>query len=423
MVTFLPKAERETFGTVIGRGLGSGISQGYQQAQLTKQKNQQQRLADENIERLTGVDLSGLDPDTQKAIATELLRGQGKEKLLGQRQGFLNQIFGGSGQPREEEQGLMQQSGIQGDKRQEQGLQQGFDPSQLSDEDIARASALDPNLARELRAAKDTAIREKRKSEDIERKTFESERDFHTSYSKKHVEKSDKIRENLPRQEQALNYARNAIESGETGAFSINALADSIGGVIGDALRNKSGAQLTLAAKEQLLPTLSRISAKAQNQYMEKRISSMIPKAGQTDEANLSMQEMLEAESAMDKAYLQEFDRLTDEDNKTFGYERKDIDKRAHDAIKPLQKHIVQRTTFRLKELEELEKGISELKKDVGKNVVKGTPLTMAMAKLYSDKFGKEAVKVAEKNGYYIPTADEFISYQKRPEEFREGFE
>ena len=104
-------------------------------------------------------------------------------------------------------------------------------------------------------------------------------------------------------------------------------------------------------------------------------------------------------------------------------YERKDIDKRVHSGIQPLQKHIAQRTSFRLRELEEQEKGLSAMKKDIGKNVVKGTPLTMAMAKLYANKFGKEALKVAEKNGYYIPTPDEFMSYQKRPEEFREGFE
>ena len=61
------------------------------------------------------------------------------------------------------------------------------------------------------------------------------------------------------------------------------------------------------------------------------------------------------------------------------------------------------------------------MKKQVGKNVSKGTPLTLAMAKLYVEKFGKEdALKVAEKNGYRIPTMEEFSSYEKVPQEFRE---
>lgn len=406
-----PREKGPSFAQKVASGLVQGGMQEYDKYQALKQQNQQMQRENESAKKL-GVDLSGItDPQTRQKLLVESLKGQQKNQLMGQKQDFLGKLFNNG--PQEN-----QQSPDQG----MQSVNQGFDPSNVSDEDIARATAMDPTLGRELRAAKDASLEQRRHEENKTQKNLETERTFQTGYSKKYVEKADKIRDSLPRQQQALNYARDAIETGEVGAFSVNALADSIGGVVGDALRNKSGTQLTLAAKEQLLPTLSRISAKAQNQYMEKRISSMIPKAGQSMEANLTMQEMLEAESAMDQAYLSEFDRLSEEDNKTFGYERKDIDKRVHSAIKPLEKHIMQRTNFRLRELEEQEKGLNEMKKSIGKNVVKGTPLTMAMAKLYNDKFGKEALAVAEKNGYYIPTPDEFMSYQKRPEEFREGF-
>jgi hypothetical protein len=45
------------------------------------------------------------------------------------------------------------------------------------------------------------------------------------------------------------------------------------------------------------------------------------------------------------------------------------------------------------------------------------------MAKLYKDKYGQNAFQIAKKNGYYIPTLEEFQLFQQRPQEFREGFE
>ena len=39
------------------------------------------------------------------------------------------------------------------------------------------------------------------------------------------------------------------------------------------------------------------------------------------------------------------------------------------------------------------------------------------MAKLYKDKYGEKALQMAEKDGYRIPTYEEFEQYQKRPNE------
>ena len=64
---------------------------------------------------------------------------------------------------------------------------------------------------------------------------------------------------------------------------------------------------------------------------------------------------------------------------------------------------------------------VSSIKKEVGKKVIKGTPLTLSMAKLYKDKFGDKALEVAKENGYLIPTYEDYQSYQSRPREFREN--
>ena len=425
-------APKQNAGTRIGARISEGFKKGQEESRKLRELAAKEEL------------------DLKRAKALEAQKLAGKKELQNQKFSDINKILSGQQnkempedlvEPQERDLGSFSSMGarLAGQGRQNQGqgfkdqvqqsngeqkpIPQGLDVSKISDEQIAQVSLIDPNMARNLMHAKDVALREQRSNKEFEHKTLKEERDFHTGYSKKYVEKADKMREDLPRHEMALDYARNAIETGQVGAFSINAIGESIGGIVGDALKNKAGAQLTLAAKEQLIPTLSRVSAKAQNQYMEKRISSMIPKVGQTNEANLSMQEMLEAETLLDRAYLDKFDEMQKEDMKTFGYERKDLDQRVRNAIKPVEKHIAKRTSFRLKELEEKEMGLSKLKENVGKNVPKGTPLTENMAKLYVNKFGKDALNIAEKNGYYVALPDEYDSYMKRPEEYREALQ
>jgi hypothetical protein len=256
------------------------------------------------------------------------------------------------------------------------------------------------------------------KQAENQHKMANEERTYHTSYSKEAEKNANSLRESLSKKEMALNHSRNAIEAGDIKFFSPDKLADSTGL---DIFRTAKGAQLATAGKENLLSNMSKVGAKAQNIWFEQRLNSMFAKIGQSDEANLTVQEMLEGEVAMDQAYLSEFDRLTADDEQRYGFVKKDIEKRARDAVKPLEKEIFARTNYRMKELEEQEKGLSKLKGEVGKNVPKGTPLTLSMAKLYKDKFGDDAKNIIKKNGYYIPTLEEFQIYQERPQEFREG--
>lgn len=279
----------------------------------------------------------------------------------------------------------------------------------ISDEKLAALSLIEPNLAKVLQEQQKTG-----------RQEFESERGYHTSFSKPIEEHVAKLRDAIPRKESALNLARNAIETGNLGFFSKDKLADITGQ---DVFRTAKGAQLITAGKENLLNNMGRVSARAQNIWFEQRLNSMFPKIGQSREANLTVQEMIEGELALDKLYQSEYDRMSKADEDRYGFVRKDIDKRVRDAIRPQEKEVFKRTVFRIKELEEQEKGIESLRKLAGKNVSPGTPLTLAMANIYHKKFGDNALTVAKKNGYYIPTAEEFKIFKSNPLEFREGFE
>jgi hypothetical protein len=363
------------------------------------------------LDALFGGAASGAEAFSQ--LMPQLQKQQQEQK----KQEFLERLLSVGQQQGGQKPGMGDNNGQS--QQQRQGSQKGgFDPTQITDEAIVAASAIDPNIGRTLQHLKDVNLRENRENKKAEQKKFETERSFHSGFSKEAEKEIEVLRSSLPKKEMALNFARNSVETGDMSYFSKDKLADATGI---DLFRTAKGAQLVTAGKENLLSNMSRVSARGQNIWFEQRLNSMFPKIGQSPEANLTVQEMLEGESSLDKAYLNEFDRLSEEDEKNFGYVKKDISKRAHQAMKPLENHILQRTTYRMKEIEEQEKGLSKLKSEVGKNVEKGTPLTMAMAKLYADKFGDKALKVAEKNGYYIPSIEDFSSFQERPDQFREG--
>jgi hypothetical protein len=404
MVQILPP--RESFGELVGRSLGSGINQGLGlglQSSMQKQQQRQELLNDLALAREKNKMQMALS-NSQSEKESEMQRRQAR--ALGVSEditdpAILKEIY----KQREKKNFLEQLLGNQGQEENESNYS-GNEGININDSQLAQLSLQEPNLAKILQEQKKT-----------KRKEFESERGYHTSFSKSAEEQINKLRESIPKKEMALNFARNAVETGNLEFFSPDKLAD-ITGI--DAFRTSKGAQLTTAGKENLLSNMSRVSARGQNMWFEQRLNSMFPKIGQSQEANLTVQEMIEGEVALDKAYQSEFDRLAETDEQKYGYVKKDIDRRARDATKPMEKEIFQRTTYRMKELEEQENGLNSLKKQVGKNVSKGTPLTLAMAKLYKDKFGDTALKIAEKNGYYIPTLDEFRAFRIQPQEYRD---
>lgn len=420
MVQMIPATERKpSFGEKLGAGVDRGVSFLNQMMQQQQQaKALQQMGIDPGILSLPESGQSAYFKSKFPVEKSMTPLQQAQQRLAEQKASqaeatgsFFNRLM-------KERQPISQSGEVQ---RGEQVPQEQFGLEMLPQDELRQLASFagQPGEAGIVgNMAKDVVERQE-KEKKLEREEFESERTYHTGYSKELEKNVNQLRESLPKKEMALNFARNAIESGNLEYFSPDKLADATGI---DLFRTSKGAQLITAGKENLLSNMSRVGAKAQNIWFEQRLNSMFPKIGQSNEANLTTQEMLEGEMALDKAYIDEFDRLSEEDEKNYGYVRKDISKRVHQAIKPLENHILDRSSYRMKEIEENEKGFSSMKKEVGKNVVKGTPLTLAMTKLYVDKFGKEnALKVAEKNGYKIPTKEEWISYQKRPQEFREN--
>ena len=411
MVQVLPNNKRPSFSEQVNQGLNAAIPaiQSFLQQREMQQQKQQQMQA---LQKL------GIDPSVaqlpENAQAEYFKNAFAREKPLDALQQAKLEAL-------QRNKNLFEKFGDQFDTVDQKPTQQQTSVENVPEQTLRQIAAFagQPGQEGTIGNMAKAELDRREKEKKLGREEFLEERKFHSDLSKKSLERADVMRESIPKKESALDLARNAIETGDMSFFTPDKLADATGIEL---FRTAKGAQLTTALKENFMNNMSRVSAKAQNIWFEKRLATMAPEIGRSREANLSAQEIIEGELAMDKAYLEAFDRISEEDNQKYGFEKKDIEKRARDAVKSTNKEILSRTSYRLKELEEQEKGLSKLKSEVGKNVVKGTPLTLAMAKLYKDKFGDKALDVAKKNGYTIPSIEEFRIYQQNPSEFRQGF-
>jgi len=160
MVQILPSNRGPSVGERLSQGIGRGLEMGSQMIQ-EHQQQQMQEQQKKYIEQLFGPEIANFPPELQKAVVVEALKQQGKEKLLGQKGELLGEVFSRGKQP---------SFGEQISQEHPQQMEQQFDPSKISDEDIARATSLDPAIGRELRSGKDTALREKRAEREFEYK-------------------------------------------------------------------------------------------------------------------------------------------------------------------------------------------------------------------------------------------------------------
>ncbi len=401
----------------IGQSIGMGIGKGFENAQQRKQQGQLAKALFGDQAQL----FSQIPIEEQLRVA-KLFQEQSALDQKTQNQNALfqeiNSMFGNE-QENQSQQVMgqdQQQSMIPSQQTQQQSNRNTSSPNLIPTDKIAKMALLNPAVADKMQKFNDNILAQQRHQEKMAKSEYEGERAYHTQFSKESEKEAEGIRSNLGKKEMSLNLSRDAVESGEVGSMSLANLAQRLGV---PEFQTMKGAQLETAIKENLLSNMSRVSAKGQNIWFEKRLNSMMAQIGKSEEANLAAQEILEGEVAMDKAYLNNFDRLSEEDMKNYGFVKKDVSRRAHEAASHQEKDIFKRTSYRLRELEEQEKGLKSLKEKIGKPVSKNTPLTLSMAKLYKDKFGKEALNVAKENGYYIPTLEEFESFRATPQEFR----
>lgn len=163
-----PPAKRPSFGAKISEGIGRGLQSA--QSEYDKYKAlEAQKSEDQFLSQVLGYDVSGVSSDLKKILVQETMKEQAKMNQLQQKQDFLSQIFGGGGLS-QGQRGL--ESGFEGEEPgipENQEQMGGYNPANITDAQIAAASVMDPVLGRELREAKNTALKERRHQESLER--------------------------------------------------------------------------------------------------------------------------------------------------------------------------------------------------------------------------------------------------------------
>jgi hypothetical protein len=412
----------------IAEGIGNqflGAAQGY--AQLKAQQQQQsdmQRFADPNtpdIEKSSILARSGdfnaiLKFDKQRRTSGLVDKYNDIDNVEAVDTGSqpltnLGNEMQGQGQPQT-------QPGMQGQSQ--QGVRSKFssnmpaqdppqkDPNIRKQQFIQELAGLNPPVANILQKQAEQKV----KGEEYKRRAFESERDYNEKKSADFRKTVSGLRQSIPRKQNALDLARTALESEDLSMFSGDYLAD-LFNVPG--FRSPSGAALNLAIKENLFSNLTRVSAKAQNMWLEKVMAGAFASKGQTLEANMTIQEALEAELALDKAETEIYNQLAEEDMKKQGYEGGDIEARTFKAMEPIQKDIQERMAYRTRTIYEKEKGTKELYKLANKKAPTGTPLTRNMFQVFLKKTGspEKAIERAKQLGYTILPNDKVQEYIK----------
>lgn len=364
------------------------------------------------IQRGVPLDMVKQFSDLYKPILQERLKQQGAQNYLGYAFGQqpvqnmfsipLNQ-FAGSDQISQMSPQVNQIP--QGQPSANQQRLGNFDITKASDEALLRLSG-SPYKHHQNLANVEMLRRQKEK--DI----FYKERDFNTKGADIAQENANNLRSSIRRKEGALQLARSAIETGETGPLSWSNISQRLG--IPE-LMNQAGTELTQAGKEFFFGNMQKVSAKAQNQWLEQRITKLAAEVGDPRISALTKQTMLEGEVELDQAFLNAYDKLAKEDTEKFGYIKKDIEDRAYKMSEPEADKILKKTSYKTRQLYEEEKGFNWLKDNATKKVVKGTYLTPAMAfqmaKKYNGDFS-QAIENAKKLGYEIPTEEEAISWR-----------
>src|SRR5208337_3577662 len=188
MVTILPR--EESFGSTIGRGLGGGVSQGLEMAlkNAMKKKEYEREFTDK-----LGLQAAKEKSDIGKIDYQERLKHQLKQELQQEKQTYLNELLGGKSSKTAEE--------PKGERTSE------FDPTNISDEDIARITAKDANIGRSLQHSKDVGLREKTAARKEVGESFKENQQF--------IDKSHDQYEDTLRREAITDRMNELQESGE----------------------------------------------------------------------------------------------------------------------------------------------------------------------------------------------------------------
>lgn len=294
MVQVIQENRKPSFGQKFSQAVGVGLQGGSQ----LMQQYQDSKMNDQAVEagkQLLGMDLSGFDAETRKALLVEGMKQQGKTQNLQNKQEYLDKLFGGSSSQPQSFQGNISQNQDQEIPSIESitgnPLPNNFNASKITDEDIARASSIDPNLGRALGHAKDVALRENREviKADTEEKNRQRKEEiaFHKESQKYDEDLAEKSRR-AKNQVETFSDIQKSIDSGNVKPSSWTNIFRNFGETgnrLANAVMNKDEATL-LSSIPQLLEGWKQVFGVRLTDADLRVLQDKLPDIGKSPEAN-----------------------------------------------------------------------------------------------------------------------------------------
>lgn len=146
--------------------------------------------------------------------------------------------------------------------------------------------------------------------------------------------------------------------------------------------------------------------------WIEQQISDALTKLGRSKEANLTVTSALEARLERGEAKQQIARDLENYYMEKDGTIPANFTNIVREQMKPVEEQIQKKLSYKLRTFYEKENS-GKLGDLMNKKVPDGTPLTVEMATMFKKKYGdvEKAKENAKKQGYYIPTSDEYRRY------------
>lgn len=271
---------------------------------------------------------------------------------------------------------------------------QGINVGDLSDAQIQAVSILNPQLGGILQKQQESKQKQIGDKEKELRKTFQDEREFEWKRAGDILKKTDEVRDALEEKKAAANLIKQTASSEDTSGWG-PWFADVLGV---EPLRNANTALLKSATKDFFINNLAKAGSRP-NQWIEQQISDAMVKIGRSKEANMVVAELMDYWVDRESEKVRLIDEIEDEDIADQGFVKGDIGKRASQRMKQWEDKRRDQLMYQIQQVKERENP-DEL--SVIRQVAKGTPLTREKAKIFKQRYGKDAEKAARKAGYDV---------------------
>ncbi len=395
------QGKNNSIGSRLSRAVGAGLEEGqnlYNQYQQQQQASQRNSAVKEFSEKLGLGDISAFPEEIQKSLLTEGLKQKGSLNKQSQSQEFLSQLLDTGNQQQESN---FQQT----DPSQQESSTQGFDVSKLTDSQIAKATALDPNLGKVLQSQRDAAERRESSKRKEKLTEFQADRDYHSKVSQPIIDAAQGSIKEAPIKKGLIAQQRRDISSGNTEGI-IPYLVDELGL---EFARTPEASRFKSASKNRFIENLESLGGAGArpNQFIEQQLVAAQPTIGRNAESNntvLDMEEFIE-DMKLQRAKLEL--QLAEEDREKYGFAKNDIAQRAEKQMKDYTEKRQDEMAYSIRNRHEERLSDSDLLKEmVMENISPDTPLTLRMARLLMIKNHDDERKAqaeAKRLGFKIP--------------------